>query len=344
MAVTIQEVARAANVSPSTVSNVLNGRDGRMLPETKLRVEAAIARLGYRPNRAARQLRTGRIQMLGLVVPSVANPFWGTFAQLVESVALRSGFRVLLCNSERDPEREHEYLEELWADGVGSVVLCSSLPSIAHVEPFLRQGMRIVAFDRISQLGDPAGLTNISVDNSLGAQLATSHLLELGHRRLAFVSGKLQSVNRQERLTGFRSTVDRLGVPAVVWTDDGSGRGGDLDAAEVGRAAAYELLDSAEPPTAFFAVNDMCALGVCAGVRDAGLVVGTDVSVVGFDDIALADLAFPALTTIRQPLPEMAAAAVTYLVGSADSGAGQSVMMRPELVVRASTAANGSGH
>lgn len=337
MAVTIQEVARAARVSPSTVSNVLNGRDGRMLPETKVRVEAAIARLGYRPNRAARQLRTGRIQMLGLVVPSVANPFWGTFAQLVESIALRSGFRVLLCNSERDPEREYEYLEELWADGIGSVVLCSSLPSIAHVAPFLQRGMRIVAFDRTSQLGDPGSLTNISVDNSLGAQLATTHLLELGHRRLAFVSGKLQSVNRRERLDGFRSTMDRAGLPAVVWTE-GSGRAGDQDAADVGRAAVRELLEKPTSPTAFFAVNDMCALGVCAGVCDAGLVVGKDISVIGFDDITLANLTFPALTTVRQPLPEMAAAAVTHLIGSADSGAGQSVMMRPELVVRASTA------
>ncbi|WP_279578982.1 LacI family DNA-binding transcriptional regulator [Fodinicola feengrottensis] len=280
MAVTIQEVARAANVSPSTVSNVLNGRDSRMLPETKVRVEQAIAQLGYRPNRAARQLRTGRIQMLGLVVPSVANPFWGTFAQLVESVALRSGFRVLLCNSERDPQREAEYLEELWADGVSSVLLCSSLPSISHVQPFLERGMTIVAFDRTSQLGDPPSLTNVSVDNSLGAQLATSHLLELGHRRLAFVSGRVHSVNRKERLDGFLSTVDRAGIAAnevLVWKDSGSGRAGDLDAAEVGRAAARELLSRPCPPTAFVATNDMFAIGVCAGVRDAGLRVGADV-------------------------------------------------------------------
>ncbi|HEX4249497.1 MAG TPA: LacI family DNA-binding transcriptional regulator, partial [Pseudonocardia sp.] len=151
MVVTIQEVARAAQVSPSTVSNVLNGRDSRMLPATKLRVEQAIERLGYRPNRAARQLRTGRIQLIGLVVPSVANPFWGRFTHLVESVAMQSGFRVLLCNSDRDPARETEYLEELWADGITSVLLCSSLPSIAHVQPYLRRGMTVVAFDRTSQ-------------------------------------------------------------------------------------------------------------------------------------------------------------------------------------------------
>ncbi|MCU1651890.1 MAG: hypothetical protein JWQ60_3039, partial [Pseudonocardia sp.] len=338
VAVTIQDVARAARVSPSTVSNVLNGRDRRMLPATRVRVEEAIAALGYRPNRAARQLRTGRIQMLGLVVPSVANPFWGAFAQLVESAALRSDFRVLLCNSERDPARESEYLEELWADGIGSVLLCSSLPSIAHVETFLRRGMTIVAFDRTGQLGDPP-LTNISVDNSLGAQLATNHLLELGHCRLAFVSGTVASVNRQERLDGFRRALDRAGLPAegALVHRGGNGRDGDRDAAAAGRAAARELLGAASAPTAIVANNDMFAIGVCAGVRDAGFEVGRDISVVGFDDIALADLTFPALTTVRQPLPEMAAATVEYLLGSSATGVGRSVLMRPELVVRAST-------
>jgi DNA-binding LacI/PurR family transcriptional regulator len=342
VAVTIQEVARAAGVSPSTVSNVLNGRDGRMLPATKLRVEQTIARLGYRPSRVARQLRTGRIPLLGLVVPSVANPFWGRFAHLVESVAMRSGFRVLLGNSDRDPARETEYLEELWADGITSVLLCSSLPSIAHVQPYLRRGMTVVAFDRTSQLGDPV-LVNVSVDNSLGAQLATHHLLELGHRRIAFVSGRLSSVNRRERLDGFLRTLDRAGVPAdpaLVYRDDAdraADRAGDLDAAELGRLAARELLARPAAPTAIVAINDLFAIGVCAGVRDAGLRVGRDVSVVGFDDISLAGLTSPALTTVRQPLPEMAEVTVRLLVGDCPARAGQSVLMRPELVVREST-------
>jgi len=342
VAVTIQQVARAARVSPSTVSNVLNGRDSRMLPATKLRVEQTIAQLGYRPNRAARQLRTGRVPLIGLVVPSVANPFWGRFAHLVESVAMRSGFRVLLGNSDRDPARETEYLEELWADGITSVLLCSSLPSIAHVQPYLRRGMTIVAFDRTSQLGDPV-LVNVSVDNSLGAQLATHHLLEQGHRRLAFVSGRLSSVNRRERLDGFLRTLDRAGVdvdPALVYrdaADRAADRAGDLDAAELGRVAARELLARPAAPTAIVAINDLFAIGVCAGVRDAGLQVGRDVSVVGFDDITLADLTSPALTTVRQPLPEMAEATVQLLVGDAPARAGQSLLMRPELVVRAST-------
>ncbi len=346
--VTIYHVAKAAGVSPSTVSNLLNGRPGRMLPETRERIEETIERLGYRPNRAARQLRTGRIQVIGLVVPSVANPFWGTFARHLEAAALEAGYHVLLCNSERDPDRERRYVEELWADGIRGVVLCSSLPSLEHLVPMVRNGLGLVAFDRTAQVGDPPSLVNISLDNVVGAQLATRHLLELGHRRLAFVSGSLRSVNRRERFRGFSDALESYGLDpgeAIVWSGAADRPYGDLDAAGLGRTAAGELLAAERPPTAIVAINDMCALGVCAGIRDSGLRVAEDVSVIGFDDIVLADLASPPLTTIRQPLPKMAAAAFAHLrvgIESTEPVAGQSLLMRPELVVRGSTGpANG---
>ncbi|QYN31981.1 LacI family transcriptional regulator [Pseudonocardia sp. DSM 110487] len=348
LSVTIHQVAAEAGVSPSTVSNVLNGRSDRMLPQTRERVEEAIARLGYRPNGPARQLRTGRSQVLGLVVPSVANPFWGTFARHLEAAALQAGYRVLLCNSEREPARERDYLEELWADGIRGVVLCSSLPSLEHVLPLVERGLTLIAFDRTAQAGDPPSLVNISVDNAVGAELATRHLLQLGHRTLAFVSGSLRSVNRRARFRGFDAALEEYGLStedAVVWsggTQDHYGdRFGDLDFPDLGRTAARELLASGRPPTAIVAINDMCALGIIAGARDAGLAVGTDLSVVGFDDIVLADLATPPLTTIRQPLPAMADAAFAHLRAGVEGGGsppnGGSLLLRPELVVRSST-------
>ncbi|WP_410813903.1 LacI family DNA-binding transcriptional regulator [Micromonospora sp. 067-2] len=342
--VTIYQVARRAGVSPSTVSNFLNGRPERMLPQTRARVEAAIDQLGYRPNRAARQLRTGRIQVIGLVVPSVANPFWGNFARYLERAALADGYHVLLCNSEREPGRERRYLEELWADGIRGVVLCSSLPSLEHVLPLVDDGLSLVAFDRTAQAGDPGGLVNISVDNVVGAHLATAHLLQLGHRRIAFVSGSLRSVNRRERFRGFTEAFEQAGLDpaeAIVWSGgDQSEPYGDLDAAGLGRTAAHDLLHGDGRPSAIVAINDMCALGVSAGIRDAGLLVGQDVSVVGFDDIVLADLAAPPLTTVRQPIADMATAAFRHLVARIDDPDGspsQSLLLRPELVVRAST-------
>ncbi|MET7927518.1 LacI family DNA-binding transcriptional regulator [Streptomyces sp. NPDC005349] len=342
--VTIHQVAEAAGVSASTVSNVLNGRTDRMQPATLARVEQAIEQLSYRPNRAARMLRTGRIQVIGLIVPSVANPFWGALARELEAVALAEGYHVLLCNSERDPARELKYGEELLADGVSGVVLCSSLPSLDHVAPLLKRGLKMVAFDRAAQAGDPPSLASISVDNAMGAELATRHLLDLGHRRLAFVSGSVNSVNRRERLRGFRSALEEAGIdPAqgVVWPGAATSEFGDKESAELGRSAARELLSVPEPPTGFVAINDMCAIGVCRGARDAGLSAGREVSVVGFDDILLAELFEPPLTTVRQPLPEMAAETFQQLRAHIEStsGAGRSLLIRPRLVVRESTAA-----
>ncbi|CAM3490483.1 LacI family DNA-binding transcriptional regulator [Occultella aeris] len=342
--VTIQQVARAAGVSPSTVSNLLNGRIERMLPATKDRIDAAIAELGYRPNRAARQLRTGRTRTLGLVVPSVGNPFWGAFARELESAALARGYNLLLCNSERDPERERRYVEELWEDGVRGMVLCTSLPSLAHLAPTIERGLHLVTFDRPAQPDDPASVVSISINNPMGGYLAASHLIELGHRRLAFISGSLRSVNRTARYRGFCSALEAAGIDVddmPSWPGMDAVPFGDVEAAEVGRRAAHELFSRADRPTAVVAINDMTALGVCRGLRDLDLRVGKDVSVVGFDDIVLADLYDPPLTTIRQPIAEMARLAVEEIIASetrSDTEAGRSVLLRPELVVRASSA------
>lgn len=341
---TIQQVAEAAGVSPSTVSNLLNGRADRMLPETRQRVEHAIQRLGYHPNRAARQLRTGRTQTIGLVVPSVGNPFWGAFARQLESAALAEGYHVLLCNSERDPDRERQYIEELWSDGIRGVVLCSSLPSLEHVAALMERGLHLVAFDRAAQADDPSALVSISIDNAVGSQLVTDHLTGLGHRRLAFVSGALGSVNRKDRYRGFTTSLERAGISptaSTLWPGAVAGRFGDVESAELGRKAAHELLSGDDAPTGIVAINDMCALGVCRGVRDVGLEVGADVSVVGFDDIILADLYDPPLTTVRQPMGEMAMSAITELrarLESPEAVSGRSLLLRPELVIRSSTA------
>lgn len=337
---TIKDVARRARVSPSTISNYFNGRADRMRPETRTRIQQAVDQLGYHPNRAARQLRTGRSHVLGLVVPSVSNPFWGSFAQAFETVAMTNGYQVLLCNAERDAERERRYVAELLKDSASGVVLCSSLLNIDHLRPLMELGLKLVALDRSGQHSDPKGLVSVSVDNVVGARLAGEHLLSLGHRRLGFVSGPLATVTRRERLDGFLQAVSAAGLPSTsvrTWTSDNLS---EVDAAGLGRSAAASLLAEADAPTAIFANNDITALGVCQAVRDAGLQVGADVSVVGFDDINLAALVFPALTTVRQPIDDLAQAAFTQLLAqiNGNGGVGGSVRLRPELVVRGSTA------
>ena len=341
---TIQQVAVAAGVSTSTVSNVLNGRTNRMLPATLLRVTDTMNRLDYRPNRAARQLRTGQSRTIGLIVPSVGNPFWGAFARELEHAALAEGYNVLLCNSERDPARERGYVEELWDNGVRDIVLCTSLPSLQHLAGIVEQGLRLVLFDRPIQPEDPALVASISINNFVGGNIAAAHLLGLGHTKLAFVSGTLLSVNRTGRYAGFVAAVEAAGLDSAdmaIWPARKADELGELDAAEIGRRAAHALFDQPDPPTGIVTINDMTALGFCRGLRDLGLRVGEDVSVVGFDDILLADLYDPPLTTVRQPISRMAQLAVEQIVArdsAPDREPDHSVLLRPELVVRGSTA------
>ncbi len=293
--VTIQDVATLAGTSTSTVSNLLNGRIEKMRPETRERIERAMIQLGYRANEVARHLKTGQAPIIGLVIPSVANPFWGAFVQHVEEAALRHDYQVLLGNGGRDPAREQRYAESLWAHGVRGVIFGSSPLSLDHILRLVERGLRVVVFDRRLRESDNvsrSGIDSISIDNVDGGYQATKHLLDLGHRRIGFISGPLHTSSRLERLEGYRNALIDAGIKhdrALVWAESASGSSGDVEGAEIGRAGARELLSRANPPTGLVTINDMYALGAYAGARDLGLRVPDDVSVIGFDDIAMAD-------------------------------------------------------
>jgi DNA-binding LacI/PurR family transcriptional regulator len=334
---TIKDVAQAAGVSPSTVSNLLNAREHLMQPETRRRVLEAMESLSYRPSRVAQQLRGAPNPTFGLIVPSVANPFWGSWAAHLETAFHALGRQVYLCNSERDPERERAYVEQLWADGVEHIVLSTSLPSLDHLRPAMDAGVQIVAFDRERQETDPPELVNVSIDNEAGAWLATQHLVERGHRRIAFVSGAIRTVSRRRRLAGYRRALTENGIPLYDALVPLSPDFGDADSDPLARAAVRALLALDEPPTALVAVNDMFALSASAAIREAGL-DAADVAVVGFDDIPIGALVSPALTTVRQPLREMAEAiAELTTAGPGADPAGRSLVFPPTLIVRAST-------
>lgn len=342
---TIQDVARLAHVSSSTVSNYLNGRLDRMRPETTERIQRAIAQLGYTPSIVARHLKTGRVPMLGLIVPSVANPFWGLVARRVEEQALAQGYQVLLCNAERDPDRERRYAEALWASGVRGVVFGSSPLTFDHIQRLAQRGLRVVAFDRQTQRTDRTVVDSVGIDNVQAARQAVEHLLVLGHRRVGLLSGPIRTVSRQDRLAGYQAALRAAGIepdPALIWEGASDGGFGDKESAELGRLGARELLRHPQPPTALVAINDMYALGAYAGLRDLGMTVPDAISVVGFDDIApLAEIAQPPLTTMRQPLDEMLQLVVQRLIGRIEqtrTGPPEHTVVAPTLVPRASTA------
>lgn len=341
---TILDVARLASVSPTTVSNVLNGRLDRMGQDTVERIHQAIEQLGYTPSRVARQLKTGHAPIIGLIVPSVANPFWGAFARAAEEATLAHGYHVLLGNSERDQQRERLYAEEMWAQGIRGIIFGTSPLSLGHLSGLIERGLRVVAFDRHSQSNDDLVIDSVGIDNVLAERMATAHLLALGHRRIGFLSGPIRTVSRMDRLEGYRSALAGAGIefdPQLIWEGAFSSTFGDIEGAKLGRRGAQELLSRENRPTALITINDMYALGAYAGARDLGLHVPDACSIVGFDDIMLAEIAEPSLTTIRQPLEDMLRVAVERLIerlNKPDSSGVTQLSFVPELIVRGSTA------
>jgi len=340
--ITIADVARLAKVSTSSVSNVLNDRSNRMRPDTKVRIQHAIDKLGYTVNLAARQLKTGHAPIIGLIVPSVANPFYGIFAYLIEKTALKSGYQVLLGNSERDPERERRYAEELWGYGVRGIIFGSSLTQFTHLESLIKKGMYVVAFEGPTQQEDKIIIDSISVDNVQAIRLTTKHLLALGHNRIGFISGPIRTVSRLSRLEGYRVSLQEANLEfdqQLVW-EGIANNFGDTAAVELGRQGAHDLLSRPNPPTAIIAINDMYAFGVYAGARDLGLKVPDDVSVTGVDDITLAEVVEPPLTTVQQPIRDITRLAVERLINRLHdtcSHPPEHQTLPPKLIVRKST-------
>ena len=341
---TIGDVAKLAGVSRSTVSNALNGRHQRLSAATAARVQEAFRALGFVPDEVARQLRRGHAKTIGLLVPSVANPFWGEFVRAIEEAARPFDHSVLAASTDRDPDREQSYTDAMYRQGIRALIFGSSPVSISHLSALVERNLHILVFDRRLRNGDLDVIDCVSVNNGLGGRLATEALLDLGHSRIGFLSGPIKTASRRDRFAGYKRALRAAGIefdPARVWAGSGKSAFGDPEAPELGRVGARALLTSGSGITAIVAVNDMYALGAYAGIRSSGLAVPNDVSVIGFDDIALSTLVEPPLSTIRQPVWEMAEAAVERLVACLADNAGDEPLraeFAPELVMRESTA------
>ncbi len=341
----IHEVARRAGVSASTVSNVINGRFDKMRPETKRRVLEVIEQLKYTPNIAARQLKSGQNSSIGLIIPSVANPFWGSVAHHVERAARQRGYKLLICNAERNPDIEIRYAEAMLGSGITGVILGSSPLSFEYLHDVTARGLKIATFDQRVHGAKDVITCGVSVDQELGGTLAAQHLIGLGHKRLAMVSGPIRTNSRIGRVNGVKMAMARAGLQLpddMIWQGGGVSGFGDLEGAELGRIGVRELLSRDIPPTGIVAGNDMYALGAYAGARDLGFRVPDDISIVGFDDIVLAEIAQPALTTIRQPVPAMAEMVVRLLIAHVENSLSADepafINVTPQLIVRRSTA------
>jgi DNA-binding LacI/PurR family transcriptional regulator len=336
----IQDVARLAGVSPSSVSNFLNNRMEQMRPETQRKIQQAIEQLGYRPNNAARQLKTGVASMVGLLVPSLANQFFGSLACAVETAAARHHCHVMTFSTFRNPERERAVMADLMAYGVKGIITGSALNDTEHLAAMTAR-CPVVAFD-IKRSDESHGrIITISVDNAAATAKAVAHLVSLGHRAIALVTPPPHTLNRQDRIRGFQEAVAQAGIAGELViadaTDAPTDPHGDTQLFEMGRNAAARVLAAPARPTAAIAINDMMAIGIGIGLKQLGLKIPQDFSLIGIDDIFFAGAHDPPLTTLRQPIQAMADAAVQRIL--APAAAPTDELFEPELIVRASTAA-----
>lgn len=327
---TIREVAESAGVSYATVSHVINNT--RVVSqETRERVLAAMAALNYRPNALARSLRQGKTNTLGLVLPDSANPFFAEISRSIEDEAFRKGYSVFLCNTELDTQRELFYVDVLSKKQVDGIIFIAAGDQADSLDFLLRESMPVVMIDRdVPNVEVDAVLT----DNQLGGFLATHHLIELGHKKIACIAGPSSITPSAERIIGYRSALEQAGIPY----DEDLVLRGDYHA-QSGLEVTQSILKMDPRPTAIFALNDLMALGALRAAAEAGFSIPRDLAVVGYDDLELTHFTNPPLTTIAQPKKEVAVQAVNLLVDriSRKSRPPIRVVLPPELVVRRST-------
>lgn len=304
--VTRDDVATLAKTSTAVVSYVVNGGPRSVAPRTKDRVDAAIKKLGYRPNGLARALRANRTLVLGLLVPDATNPFFAQFAKAVEDVAFSQGFTLLFGNASDDPERELFYLKSFSEQQIDGLLLMGVGGDTRIPEEFERLESRLVVVDRL--LPD-LKVTTLIVDNEGGGFLATNHLLSHGHRVIACISGSSDVTPSADRHRGWARSMLEAGLeplPSLFVRGELDQRGG--------YAAARRLLQSENRPTAIFVATDIQAMGALRAVADAGLSVPEDVAIVSFDGIVESSYTVPGLTTVAQPIEELGRTAMAKLI------------------------------
>lgn len=328
---TIAEIAELTGVSAMTVSRVLNGRPD-VAAATRERIQRVAAERGYARNRAAAALRKGHSGLIDLVVVALDSAYHMEIIRGVEERLEPTGFRMALSATHGESQRERQWLAKVVDGSTDGAILVLADGHAAHLERLRRRGIPFVVVDHRGELGPD--IPSVGATNFAGGRMATEHLLSLGHRRIATISGSPALGCSQERLAGYRAALGAAGLaidPDLI-------REGDF-LYDAGYRETCALLDLPEPPTAIFTGNDMQAIGALSALRARGIATPGGMSLVGFDDVEPAALISPALTTVRQPLAQMGAFAATMLlrlVAGEQLGSNR-VELATDLVIRASS-------
>lgn len=333
MAASVKDVARTAGVSLGTVSNVLN-RPDRVSPATRAKVETAMADLGFVRNESARQLRAGTSRTLAYVMLDAGNPFFTDVAQGIETAAEEVDLSLVLCNSGNTQQREQAHLALLEQRRIQGILVTPVDPDSSILDDVVRRGTPVVIVDR-TRSDDQ--FCSVAVDDVLGGRLATEHLIDRGHSRIAYIGGPHTLGQVRDRLAGTRqawseaglATEDLVEIPIAA-----------LSVSE-GREAGQRLagLPASRRPTAAFCANDLVALGLLQQAISSGTRVPEELAIVGYDDIVFAGAAAVPLTSVRQPRQELGRAAADLVLDEATNPGHRhsQVLFTPELIARSST-------
>jgi LacI family transcriptional regulator len=329
-AVTRKDVARYAGVSSALVSYVLNPGTQKVAPATAARVLEAVRVLGYRPNAAARALKLGSAEMLGLIIPQNVNPFFAQFAQSVEEAADERGYKLLLANSDGSLTKERRHLRSFLSRQVDAILLAS-----VSFEPDFADLMSAdVPIVLLNQRRLAEGFSVVGVDLRGGAKAGAEHLIHHGHKNIGLVIGANAANEADDRELGWLDALHSHGLREGPIARGPFSREG-------GYAAAQRILAAAEIPTAIFVSSDNQAVGVLRALHEAGLRIPEDVAIVSFDGSPESEYTWPALTTVQQPLDAMAAAAVKAAVARPNSDPSQQIFPT-DLIIRRSCGCSAS--
>ena len=329
----MKDIAKMAGVSLGTVSHVLNESAGVREP-LRQRVLKAVQAVGYQPSQLARGLRRDKTNMIGMIIPDITNPFFPAVVRGAEDVAFSNGFRLILCNSDNDHSKELVHLNELRTYlPAGLIVIPSNFSDLtAQAESYRRAGTEVVCIDRLPKhwSGD-----SVTADNEKGAYDATRWLIQMGHTKLSAITGPLHLTNAKERLDGFKRAIRKARLhlaPEHIQETTFDKQGG--------YTKALILLRLIPRPTAIFAGNDTIALGALIAIREVGLRCPEDISLMGFDDLDLAETTNPALSSVSQSGYQLGTAAVRILLDrlEGDKGPAKHLVLETSLKLRNSVA------
>ncbi|AZR73766.1 hypothetical protein BBF96_10440 [Anoxybacter fermentans] len=305
MPVTINDIAKAANVSKATVSYVINNKPG-VSEVTRQKILQIMKEMNYRPNAVARGLAGQKTEMLGLVIPDITDMFYADIIRGVENTANRFNYTLNLCTTHAEPQKEKDVVDSFTSGRVDGVILMTYHLNIDYIYELKKRGIPFVFIDCPI---DDESIYSIIVDNEEGGYKATEYLIKLGHKEIAFIHGSRDSWDNESRFKGYCRALKDYGLK---FQEEFIKHG------EFQKIGGYqvtkELLKLEKKPTAIFAANDQMALGALSAILEAGLKVPDDISIIGFDDIEAAALVDPPLTTISQPTAKMGQKAVELLM------------------------------